>query len=116
MDLVTAAVVEPGIVLVTLERPERRNALSGRMLTELHTLFDRVAAEPETRVVVVTGAGESFCAGADMKATDGDEPEPDAVPIASGRCSSGAACRPATWGRAISCRGSSVPRARPSCC
>lgn len=81
MELVVAEQVEPGIVLVTLDRPERRNALSGRMLTELHQLFDRIAGEPETRVVVVTGAGESFCAGADMKATGEDQPEPDAVPI-----------------------------------
>ena len=82
MELVAAEQVEPGIVLVTLDRPERRNALSGRMLAELHQLFDRIAGEPATRVVVVTGAGESFCAGADMKADAGDEPEPDAVPIA----------------------------------
>ena len=57
--------LEDGIVLVTIDRPERRNALSGNVLAELHRTFDIIGGDPTMRVVIVTGAGESFCAGAD---------------------------------------------------
>jgi len=57
-----------GIVVVTITRPERRNALSNRTLDELHVLLDTVAADPAIRVVVITGEGAGFCAGADIKA------------------------------------------------
>jgi enoyl-CoA hydratase/carnithine racemase len=59
--------LEDGIVLVTIDRPERRNALSGNTLAELHRTFDIIGGDPTMRVVIVTGAGPSFCAGADMK-------------------------------------------------
>jgi len=58
---------EPGIVLLTLNRPERRNALAPALLDALHRAFDRIGGDPEVRVVVVTGAGDAFCSGADMK-------------------------------------------------
>jgi len=61
-----------GIALVTITRPERRNALSNRTVDELHGVFDEIAADPAIRVVVVTGEGEGFCAGADMKAGPAD--------------------------------------------
>jgi enoyl-CoA hydratase/carnithine racemase len=64
--------LEDGIVLVTIDRPERRNALSGNTLAELHRTFDIIGGDPTMRVVIVTGAGESFCAGADMKAGPAD--------------------------------------------
>jgi enoyl-CoA hydratase/carnithine racemase len=64
--------VEDGIVLLTITRPERRNALAGRTLGELHTVLDEVAADPRLRVVVVTGEGDGFSAGADMRATAED--------------------------------------------
>jgi enoyl-CoA hydratase/carnithine racemase len=64
--------LEDGIVLVTIDRPERRNALSGNVLAELHRTFDIIGGDPTMRVVIVTGAGESFCAGADMKAGPSD--------------------------------------------
>ena len=63
---------DDGIAVVTITRPERRNALSNRTLDELHGVFDGIAADPSVRVVVVTGAGVGFCAGADMKAGPGD--------------------------------------------
>jgi enoyl-CoA hydratase/carnithine racemase len=56
------------ITIVTLNRPERRNALSNTVLGALHRTFDEIAGDPEIRVVVVTGAGSAFCSGADMKA------------------------------------------------
>jgi len=58
---------EPGLWLVTLDRQDRRNALGQDMLAALHRAFDRIAGDPEARVVVVTGAGSSFSSGADVK-------------------------------------------------
>ncbi len=58
---------EPGILWVTLDRPERRNAISPEMHEELAPLFARIAADREVRVVVLTGAGDkAFCVGADF--------------------------------------------------
>lgn len=68
----TQTVTNDGIAVVTLTRPERRNALSNRTLDELHAIFDGIAADPALRVVVLTGEGVGFCAGADMKASPDD--------------------------------------------
>ena len=54
------------IATITLHRPERLNAFTGRMMHELVTAFDRADADDEVRVVVVTGSGKGFCAGADL--------------------------------------------------
>jgi enoyl-CoA hydratase len=67
MPDVLSAEPEPGIVVLTLNRPERRNALSPALLDALHRAFDRIAGDPAVRVVIVTGAGDAFCSGADMK-------------------------------------------------
>ncbi len=56
---------DSGIVTLTLDRPAVRNAIDLSMWDELHAAFDEVAANPEDRVLVVTGAGSGFCAGAD---------------------------------------------------
>jgi len=72
MTHVTRTDTEDGIAVVTLTRPERRNALNSRTLDELHTVFDGIAADPAARVVVLTGEGVGFCAGADMKASPDD--------------------------------------------
>jgi 2-(1,2-epoxy-1,2-dihydrophenyl)acetyl-CoA isomerase len=59
-----------GVVTVTLNRPERKNAMSPTMFGELRTIFREIAADPERdRVVVVTGAGGAFCSGADLSET-----------------------------------------------
>lgn len=55
-----------GVALVTLDRPEKHNALSGRMIEELTALAAQLGADDAVRVVVVTGAGRSFCAGGDL--------------------------------------------------
>jgi enoyl-CoA hydratase/carnithine racemase len=73
--------LEAGITLVRLARPERRNALSGNALVELHGLLDTIAGDPSIRVVVLTGDGQAFCAGADMKATAADMDSMDAEPF-----------------------------------
>ncbi|TDD73520.1 hypothetical protein E1293_31155 [Actinomadura darangshiensis] len=55
------------IARITLNRPDARNALSDRMTGELLDAFDRAKADPEVRVIVLTGAGDrAFCAGADL--------------------------------------------------
>lgn len=56
------------VATVTLNRPEVRNALSSEMLVRMADAWARVDGDPEIRVVVVTGAGGNFCAGADLKA------------------------------------------------
>jgi len=57
-----------GIAVVTLHRPEQMNAFSGRMGDELGHALARCDADDAVRVVVLTGAGRAFCAGADMSA------------------------------------------------
>jgi enoyl-CoA hydratase len=55
------------ILRVTLNRPDRLNAMDRVMHGELHELYARIADDAEIEVVVVTGAGRAFCAGADFK-------------------------------------------------
>jgi enoyl-CoA hydratase/carnithine racemase len=54
------------VLTITLSRPERLNAWTGQMGSELMAAFDRSDADDEVRVVIVTGAGRGFCAGADL--------------------------------------------------
>ena len=54
------------IATITLHRPERMNAFTVRMCHELIAALDRADADDEVRVVIVTGAGKAFCAGADL--------------------------------------------------
>jgi enoyl-CoA hydratase/carnithine racemase len=65
---VDVTTTDDDIAIVTLNRPERRNALSNNVLGALHRTFDEIAGDPAIRVVVITGAGSAFCSGADMKA------------------------------------------------
>ena len=58
--------LEDGILTVTLNRPERLNAFNPTMGRDLLRLFDEVDANDEIRVVILTGAGRGFCAGADL--------------------------------------------------
>ncbi len=53
---------------VVLDRPEKRNALSPAMITELVESLDRAGADDRVRAVVITGSGPAFCAGADLDA------------------------------------------------
>jgi enoyl-CoA hydratase/carnithine racemase len=59
------------IATLTLHRPARLNAWTGRMHTEYRALLARAAADPAVRVIVVTGSGRGFCAGADARALEG---------------------------------------------
>ena len=55
-----------GVLLITLDRPDRLNAFTGTMGRELIAAFDRADADDDVRAVIVTGAGRGFCAGADL--------------------------------------------------
>lgn len=55
-----------GVVTVTLERPDRLNALSFELVDELLAVLGRLAGDPTARALVLTGAGRAFCAGADL--------------------------------------------------
>jgi enoyl-CoA hydratase/carnithine racemase len=68
---VTRYEVTDAVATITLVRPERLNAWTGRMHTEYRALLARAADDPAVRVVVVTGAGRGFCAGADTRALAG---------------------------------------------
>lgn len=59
--------VRDGVVLLTLDRPRQYNALSAALLAELHAALDAIARDEALRVVMVTGAGNAFCAGHDLK-------------------------------------------------
>lgn len=56
-----------GIATLTLNRPDKMNALSRELRTEIATQVDALEADPEVRVLILTGAGKSFCAGLDLK-------------------------------------------------
>ncbi len=62
------------VLVVTMNRPEARNALSGPMLAGLTAAWNMVDADPEIRVCILTGAGGAFCAGADLKAMTASHP------------------------------------------
>ncbi len=59
------------VATVTLNRPQRLNAWTGRMHTEYRWCLAQAESDPEVRVIVVTGAGRGFCAGADSAALEG---------------------------------------------
>jgi enoyl-CoA hydratase len=56
------------VLVLTMNRPERRNALSGPMMQKMSECWDEVNSNPDIRVVILTGAGGCFCAGADLQA------------------------------------------------
>ncbi|MEX0923505.1 MAG: enoyl-CoA hydratase [Rhodovibrionaceae bacterium] len=67
MPLITKQ-IEGAVAVVTLNRPERMNALSREMALELLEMLHRLASDPEVAVLVLTGEGKGFCAGGDIKA------------------------------------------------
>ena len=62
------------VLIVTMNRPQARNALSGPMMELMRQAWDTVDGDPEIRVCVLTGAGGAFCAGADLKAMTSSHP------------------------------------------
>jgi enoyl-CoA hydratase/carnithine racemase len=68
MDYETLAIdrSRDGVVLVTLNRPDRLNAITFQMFDEMHALCDALMSDADARVVVITGAGRGFCSGLDL--------------------------------------------------
>jgi enoyl-CoA hydratase/carnithine racemase len=69
-DAVLVSEPARGVRLLTLNRPAVRNAMTAEMTEAWDRALDRVSADRDTRVVVVTGAGSSFCSGADLSWLD----------------------------------------------
>ncbi len=63
--------LEDGVATITINRPERKNAITLAMRTEIEAAFLRAQDDPEVRVVVLTGAGGNFSAGADVSEMSG---------------------------------------------
>jgi enoyl-CoA hydratase len=56
-----------GVTVLTLNRPQALNALSGELISALAKAFEGLAVDADTRVVILTGSGRAFCAGLDLK-------------------------------------------------
>jgi enoyl-CoA hydratase len=66
------------VLIVTMNRPEALNALSGPMLARMAQAWDEADSDPDVRVAILTGAGGQFCAGADLKAMTSSHPSDSA--------------------------------------
>lgn len=71
--------LDDGIVLATLNRPEKLNALDAGMIAALATMLDQVDADRSVRVLVLTGAGRAFCSGADLSSDFVEDHGPEAT-------------------------------------
>src|ERR671938_1794374 len=58
---------ENGVATIMFNRPEKRNAMSPQLHREMFDLLTEIRYDGETRVIVLTGAGDNFCAGQDLK-------------------------------------------------
>src|SRR5919106_4571587 len=78
MPTVVIEEAKPGIRQITLNRPERLNAMNHELVSAVHDALDEVDADTSCRAVVLTGAGRAFCAGLDLKGP-GSAPGTDGV-------------------------------------
>jgi enoyl-CoA hydratase len=74
--LVEREELDEGVTLLRLNRPERLNAITAPLMVELQARLEELRVDRACRVVVLTGAGRGFCAGADLKGGDDDGVEP----------------------------------------
>ena len=70
-DDVLYALEDGGVAVLTLNRPERLNAWNGDIERQLFDYVDQCTENPDVKVIVITGAGRGFCAGADMDVLQG---------------------------------------------
>ncbi|MEU6865297.1 enoyl-CoA hydratase/isomerase family protein [Streptomyces sp. NPDC046876] len=82
MDAALLHDVSDGIATVVISHPAKRNAMTAAMWRALPELLADLAADPAVRVLVLTGAGPTFCAGADISSLTGDE-DPQALAVAA---------------------------------
>lgn len=69
-DEVLTDLDDEGVLVVTMDRPERLNAFNGPLRRSIRSLLDDVAVDGDVRVLVITGSGRGFCSGADLTADD----------------------------------------------
>src|SRR3989337_17488 len=74
--------ISDGLATITLNRPERLNALNGELLDMLPGVIQKVADDKDVRCLVVTGAGRGFCAGGDIAGMASGETLPNENPVA----------------------------------
>lgn len=74
-ELVRTEIIEEGVHLLELNRPDRLNAITPALIDALHRSFDEADADRSCRAIILTGAGRGFCAGADLRGGD-DHPDP----------------------------------------
>ena len=67
MSFVTVDKPRPHVTLITLNRPERMNAMACDVMVPFREALEEVSFDNDTRVVVITGAGQGFCSGADLE-------------------------------------------------
>lgn len=73
LETLLVDVADNGVVTVTMNRPAKKNAANGVMWDELRETWSEIALDPTVRCVVMTGAGDAFCSGADLSPGDGPE-------------------------------------------
>lgn len=76
MEEILVARSDRGVVTVTLNRPQAKNAITGPMWDALRRVFEEVTRRDEDRVLVITGAGGAFCSGAQLGGTMSERPHP----------------------------------------
>ena len=82
MPVVLVEKQSPRVTLLTLNRPERRNALTIELMTELTAAVENAAADPEQRIVILRGAGKAFCTGLDLVEAVKHDPHETAESVA----------------------------------
>ncbi|SDC81982.1 type II toxin-antitoxin system Rv0910 family toxin [Nocardioides lianchengensis] len=94
---------EGAVAVITLDRPEVRNAIDHRTAVALERALDDAEADPAVRVLVLTGAGDHFCAGMDLAAANRGE-----LPITDGRGPLGITARPPTKPLVVAVEGAAL--------
>ncbi len=82
MPVVLVEKQTPQITLLTLNRPERRNALTIELMTELTAAIETANADPQQRILILRGAGKAFCTGLDLQEAAKAEPHVTAETVA----------------------------------
>jgi methylglutaconyl-CoA hydratase len=82
MPVVLVEKQTPQITLLTLNRPERRNALTIELMSELVAAIETAAADPQQRILILRGAGKAFCTGLDLQEAAKHDPHATAEMVA----------------------------------
>src|SRR6478672_96585 len=82
MPVVLIEKQSPQVIVLTLNRPERRNALTIELMRELAAEIEKAAADPATRIVILRGAGKAFCTGLDLQEAAVKDPHATAEAVA----------------------------------